>query len=303
MTMMVDEITGILNKCLIRDFKDLEGLAVERPEFFSFTGLSLEDKITLVRHNQRYLNTLNFNDKEKIELLIRSPSAKVRAKYPLTKEDLGKISDRTYTILANGKWNGYLDKDRVAALSKRFKGLLFLENSAWYIDTFNEIPKLSYEHACEFVSKRSGRIILLSRPEFFKEHKLDYWGWHQLLRSNFDDFSGYLLENLDMLPTKTDFRKLVRTYPLLISMVTVEHIQKSVLDAKEWVYLIDSVKGHKPLLDSGWTLSDEIKVELKYGLTVDILSEKSKKTKRLSNTMDILSEEKEFNEEANEEFI
>lgn len=155
--------------------------------------------------------------------------------------------------------------------------MLFLSNTRRYESYVN----------FDMLSKYDMRVILIKRPAYVTKLSLSvrkkfpdlFWG--AMLKRDFEANSQEFLDNIGQVRIKTDLRRIFKTYPCLISMLTPTQVEEMCLSPKDLLLLITSgeMKKHKA------KLSEPVFRAVEKNLLVTVLKGSDTQSARLRNAL------------------
>jgi len=290
------EGTGISSRDLLQSI-DLLSVVYSNPELFNFNKLPASVLISFLRADFDFfidkIDPKRFTYENRLYFIINSSARsapKLMALCDFSEDELRKITASQYSILINYNAKKYLRKDIVSTMSKRYQQELFLKNPKWFHESVGYIPKLS-----------SNTLTELARlsPKFVDENIVDYsklctqaYFWNKMIRYD-KKYIEIFLKNTNSLINKSDVRVVVQTHSEIVKLVDIDILENSKLSCKEWMLLISSVMSNNPTKFSDFEFSEEMKEAFRLNSMAEMLSEKSKSTKRFRNVIKHLTEDAE----------
>jgi hypothetical protein len=168
-------------------------------------------------------------------------------------------------------------------LSEFRKKDVFITHPEWFYKNTNYFPQFSLSVLYGLLESHED-FLLKVFPDIVL-NKTDAWIWQRLCETSGSALYPLLIKNISTLSTKTDTRRILRYRPELIKLLTFEDMQRSNLNAREWVLLINSLINGYPEVFKDWSLPDNIKQELSLDVSVILISGQNKSSKRLINSI------------------
>lgn len=270
---------------------DLVKLCKSQSDLFKFSKLHIDDKIRLLKSDPKFYFDKIITDKlslaDKVHILysinnLKSPY--IIDNLILTPDEVKSLNQASYFKLLKVDFKRYIDLERFKNLSKHSQADLFCYEPAWVIANIGKSPKLT-----------SDTLVSISarKPSFIEEYITDFSNlatveqfWENMFKYN-KKYEDIFINNTKSLITKTDVRSVIRARPSLIKKLNLDIICNSKLSCKEWILLCDGVMSQRYNLKffKDWEFSDDMKEAFKLELTAEILSGKSKLSKRFSSAM------------------
>lgn len=264
---------------------DVLKIVEENPDAINLKGLTYSEKILLLNtfsSLKDYISIDKLTVSEKYDVHVHIDDATIADKYPFTSQELAKLPSYRYAVLLEKNLKKYYDATVYAKLAGRYKIDLYLSDPAGYLNLGLPMPKLTSNLVTGLVT-RYPKLVDTHIPDLTDVVTTDTF-WRIMLKQNFPKYSALFLTHLNSVSTKTDVRVIFWENPSLITNVTVEHIQNSKLTAKEWSLMIRQMKTYKDVLKN-WQMSAELKDEIKYSLSVEILDGTSTMSTYVKNSL------------------
>lgn len=271
---------------------NLEQLVRTNPEVFDFSKLEINDKIKLLQKEPSfYLDKINvdisIDDKVHIITLIKNKA--VQKKFELTPIEINKIRPASYMLLLNHNFHKYITKEKFLELAKCDQQELFTIHPDWVIQNIDKPPILTSERL-QAIAKRKPEFID-THIKNISEYSTTALFWVKMIKYD-KKYEDLFIINTKTLMSKTEVRRVCRLIPRLIKKLNADIVYDSKLTCKEWITLINTI-----MLDSNkefenWQFPDDIIEAFKLDLTSEVLSGKSKMTKRFQNSIKGVFKEK-----------
>lgn len=201
-----------------------------------------------------------------------------------TDAEINSMNDQAYLQLLEIDFAKYQNLKNISKRSNDFKAELYSINPAYITDNKVEVR----------FSARMLRQISRDNKSFINQHldNLDftttcamfweYMGISSATGPVVDKFIKYI----HTLPVQ-DIRILIGRYPRLLNNLTIDVVDNSRLTCKQWLNLIKSVKSHSHIRKSAQqvVISTDVLEHLKFGLTTELLSGKSKLSTHVKNAI------------------
>jgi hypothetical protein len=273
---------------------DLEGLLFTQPELFDFSLLTIDDKISLLKHRPKtYIPIFSKTINSPYERYLIATSVKnksVLEEFPLTEELLKKLSAEDYTELLDFNFNKYIRVELFNNLPLRVKVHKFRTNAKWIFENIVPYPKITNEVITHLA--RSHPDLIDKYISDFTKISTDQYFWKKMFEFK-SKYEMIFLQNTDTLVTKTDVRYVIRFNPHLIKMIDESIIANSKLTVKEWVLLCNETMDKNKAIFEDWEFSSELKEIFKLDALAEVLSGKTKMSKQFSNAIATILDNKE----------
>ena len=274
-----------MNRILINAI-NLNKLVKTNPELFNLTILSLSNKIELLKRDPKfYIDRLYKKDPslgDKVEIVLEVEDLNIQEKFKLTDEDIQNVDDRCYLNLLDLNFSKYIRKEKFKTLPKAHQVDIFLKEPEWALENLDKIPSFSSEKLSTLAHRKPAFVDKFI--EDFSQYSTNAFFWQNMIKFN-KKYIDVFLANTNTLITKTDVRQVCKCCPEIIKKLNVDIMDKSKLTCKEWILLSSSIigVGHKTF--KNWTFSDDMIDAFKLELTAEMLSGKSKMSKRFQYSM------------------
>jgi hypothetical protein len=274
-----------MNRILINAI-NLNKLVKTNPELFNLTILSLSNKIELLKRDPKfYIDRLYKKDPslgDKVEIVLEVEDLNIQEKFKLTDEDIQNVDDRCYLNLLDLNFSKYIRKEKFKTLPKAHQVDIFLKEPEWALENLDKIPSFSSEKLSTLAHRKP--VFVDKFIEDFSQYSTNAFFWQNMIKFN-KKYIDVFLANTNTLITKTDVRQVCKCCPEIIKKLNVDIMDKSKLTCKEWILLSSSIigVGHKTF--KNWTFSDDMIDAFKLELTAEMLSGKSKMSKRFQYSM------------------
>jgi len=283
---------SILSGCL----KDIVELAKSQPELFSFTNLSLSEKIALLNNVPEVASKIKFSSIGEKVYAIEGVNVSASKLITLTTKELEVLSDAQKSRLMAKDPKKYFDIDLYKGMGVRAQGNLFAQIPKRILDAGQPVPsKLT-----------SGDLstLIQSNKWVFDKHITDFTGfstyanfWLKLIKHD-EKFKEVFIKYASTCSTKTDIREVIRKHPDIIKLLTVDNIAKSKLTVKQWALFIAGMSEKNALSD--WEMDDTLREVMMLDLTAEMLTGKSTQSKQLQRAINKLKKQEEEKEEEND---
>ena len=277
----VGEIPEILAKTI-----DMDVLVKKHPELFDFKKLDKEEKVALINHQPKFffdkIYPLVDNVSEKVYFMTHLKSV-YRKKIELTDDEIKSVPLSSYPSLLKVDFEKYIRVEKFNALGKMVQGKIFVNQPEWVLTNASDPPKLTRE-TLDTLSAKNPAFIEKYVMSNIEKYSLSEFFWTRMIKYN-SKYEDVFLHNTDLCCSKTDVRAVFWSHPLLVKKVTKEMLLDSKLTCKEWILLVDQILKACSKQFTGWEFSDELKDTIRLDLTAEMLTGKSKLSKRFQNAM------------------
>jgi hypothetical protein len=277
---------------------DLENLVKTNPELFDFSKLNIEQKASLLSSNTKlYMGKIPLDKlslKDKAYLVLNVGSKTFQKTVVLTDEEVQQLLPIQYFEFLKVDFKRYISLKKYEDLNKWQQSEIFTSQPEWVVENVKKIPKLTSEKLWELAHKK---------PAFIDKHISDYSGfslyagfWECMIKYN-KKYEEIFLRNTHSCATKTDVREVCRKYPEIIKKLDKDILSNSKLTCKEWVLLCNAIMNKNEKKFETWDFSDDLIGIFKLDLMAEMLTGKSKISKRFQSAMkNVFDKEKEENE-------
>lgn len=239
---------------------------MSKPKYLQ--GESLLDEWTLLTtdHGSRRVKRFGYNRGD-IERLLRM-AVTMPALVDLYREnpdafDFNKLTTEQRVLMLSENYEIFKDKIDIAALPKKNRVDLFISKP----NVFKKF--IDFEDLTKELLQR----IAIMRPSYFVKYKLpvaklNQTSWLRLIKHKPEKYVDLFVENIPNLRSKTELRTIFEKNPKLLTVVTVDAAQHSVLTAKEWILLIN----WKDVRKTPYTYKEDVIEWLEIESSVEVLS-------------------------------
>lgn len=270
---MTPTVNSILSRCI-----DLEKLHTSNPELFDFSKLDIRAKIELLEYSYEIFSELlkpcTWSVNDRAYLCLRMPKRIKSINF--TEDEIMSIGfDSYYSDLLNHDFRKFISVRKYESCNNAEKFSIFARFPDWVIKN-STVPKINLPQL------RGLSASFIDRYVDFTEISADYTVWDSLIKHNPAKYIPLAAKLHSKIYNITEFRLLVATYPEIVSHITPALISSSKYSSKLWVYILKDAAGpDKKKLQ----LQPGIEEEIRFGLTAEILSGKSQKSKQLTSAM------------------
>jgi hypothetical protein len=289
-----------VTESILRKAINLENLVKTNPELFDFSKLDIEEKAKLLDGNTKlYMDKIpvaGLSLKDKAFLLLRVKSKAFLKTITLTDEEVQRLLPQQYFEFLKRDFKRYISLDKYENLSKYQQSEIFTMEPEWVIENVKKTPKLTSDKLSE---------IAHEKPSFIDSHITDYsvfstsaFFWLSMIKYD-KKYEMIFLKNTHTCITKTDVREVCRKNPEIIKKLDKDILADSKLTCKEWVLLTNSIMNNNEKKFEDWEFSDDLIGIFKLDLMAEMLTGKSKISKRFQSAMkNVFDKEEESEAEA-----
>jgi len=275
---------------------DVSKIIDQHPELLDFTKLSYYEKVELLKINVKtffkLLDIENADAALKVEILATNKLRTIHTKVVIEENEIESLKNDIYSRLLKIDFKKYVRKERFLKLSKTEQATWFVEAPEWYVENVKEVPQLTSDKLYT-LSARHPKFVDIYIKDFSNYCTNDTF-WINMIRYD-EKFGDIFLANTKTLVNQTEVRRVMYRYPLLVKKLDANIMADSKLTTKQWVLLVEQLKkSFKELKD--WDFSDEVREAIKLDLTADMLTGKTKTSKRFTGVMKRILETEESNE-------
>lgn len=279
---------------ILKKIIKLDEVVKIHPELFDFSKLDIEDKAKLLDSNTKfYIDKIpvhNLPLRDKAYLLLRVKSKAFQKTVTMTVEEVHKLLPQQYLDFLKRDFKQYITKEKFEGLSRYQQGEIFTMEPEWVIENIEKTPKLTSDKLEEIATKN---------PAFIDKHIIDYSEfstsyhfWIKMMKYN-KKYEETFLKNTNSCITTADVRNVCRNKPELIKKLDKDILANSKLTCKQWVLLCNEIMGNNEKLFESWEFSDDLIDIFKLDLMAEMLTGKSKLSKRFQNAVKYIFEKEE----------
>jgi hypothetical protein len=283
---IVDDEKWNMIENILKQAINLEELVKTNPELFDFSKLDIEDKAKLLDADTKFymgripLGTLSLKDKA--YLILRVKSKVFQKTISLTNEEVQKLIPSQYFEFLKQDFKRFIRKERFEDLSKFQQGEIFTMEPEWVIKNIDKVPKLTSDKLYEIACKKPSFID--TNITDFSGFSTSYLFWDRMIKYD-KKYQDIFLKNTNTCITKTDVRNVCRTHPEVIKKLDKDILADSKLTCKEWVLLTNSIMNKNEKKFESWDFSDDLIGIFKLDLMAEMLTGKSKISKKFQSAM------------------
>lgn len=284
------DMTSHIVKDIIKRHLKIDKIEIDKNNF-NFRSLNANEWSVLLTHDyDRFSSCISHLDKNpvvKAHIIISSKTDKVRDGVRLESHELQSLPGYLYRdLLISEGFEKYYDHDAYSSLSKSYQNDVFCHNPDKIYKIMGKFPTMS-RWAFQSVSMNNPKFIV-DHIDSLKDKLLTSDSfWINMIKKSPGSFKKLFVEKLNTIDSKSSIRTVIREYPDILKLITVDTISEPHLTKKEWLHFIKEIistpKTAKKLGD--WTIPDDIMTELEFGVTTEVLSGKSTLSKQLKNSL------------------
>lgn len=278
----------------------IDELFIAHPEYFDLAKLTPAQKADVLHNNAKlyvdHIAALKLNQNDKLTILTwsnRTPAI-ISKKITFSDIELKKLTISQYMKLIKHNFDIYIRADIYNSMTKDKQSAVFEMNPGWVIKTTGVMPKLT-QNVLNTIAYKSPKLIEEHCTDFTKI-STNSWFWENMIEYD-SKYEQIFISNTRSCSTKTDVRTVIKQFPRLIKLLTLDIIDDSKLTGKEWALLIDLVMRQNAKEFVGFKLPDDITEYLDFDLSVSILKGKGSKRLQKATKNLLVKEEPQKNTE------
>jgi len=295
---MNDNVIEILRKTI-----QVKVLLETNPELFDFSELESYEKVELIQSNpKKFLKIIgieNLSLDEKVQIILNVDGRVVKNMIVISEEDLNKMTVHRYLQLIEKDFRKYIRIEKYNNLSKTYQSRAFLADPIWVMSNIGKPANLS-SGDLEILANRKPAFVDKFIIQEVEKYTTTYDFWKYMIKYDIK-YQDIFLKSTKTVVHKTDVRNVCKLYPEMVKKIDKDTLADSKLTVKDWILLLDNIIDNNQKEFVGWDFSEELKEIFRLDATAELLSGKTKLSKRFENSIKFVLDSKDEVEIENED--